>query len=261
MLRVQGIEKSIAGRQLLGGVDFQVQPREIVFLYGNSGCGKTSLLRIVGGLDRQHSGRVYLDDQPVVGPTARIGMVSQEASSFDWLTARRNIAFGLRYSPKNSWWQGVFGRVNADTERRVASRMAELVGLDEADLDKYPSAFSGGMKQRMSLARALVPGPDIILLDEPFSALDFEARQALQDLLLRIRDETNTAFVCVSHDPEEVVYLADRVLVLGGSPTRLLHDIRPQHAGPRAPELKYVPAFQEQKRLLRSVLTSAPGRI
>jgi ABC-type nitrate/sulfonate/bicarbonate transport system ATPase subunit len=260
-LQARGIGKNFGDHEVLHGVDVDVQDGQIVFLYGPSGCGKTTLLRILGGLDPNHDGTVELNGQRIVGATPFIGLVSQRDLSFEWLSVRRNIAFGLRYTeaPKTLWGQ-ISGRVSADLENEVATRMARLVGLSERDLDKYPGEISGGMKQRVSLARALVTEPEVILLDEPFSALDFEARQGLQDLVLRVREETGTSFICVSHDPEEVVYLADQVCILGGSPARVVQQLMPEHSGPRVQELKYGLDFQDQKRRLRETLNSSSYR-
>jgi NitT/TauT family transport system ATP-binding protein len=145
-------------------------------------------------------------------------------------------------------------RVSAEAER-----LAKIVGLSQSDLAKYPEEISGGMKQRMAFARALLPNPQVLLLDEPFSSLDFESRQSLQDVVLRVRDELGTAFVCVSHDPEEVLYLADEVFVLSGTPATIVHRARPKLPYHGTGEKRYTQEFQLAKKELQSWLNhSAP---
>jgi NitT/TauT family transport system ATP-binding protein len=131
-----------------------------------------------------------------------------------------------------------------------AKRLASIVGLSTADLRKHPEEMSGGMKQRMAFARALLPRPQVLLLDEPFSALDFESRQSLQDVVLRVREELGTSFICVSHDPEEILYLADDVLVLKGSPARIVSRNRPELPYQGSPEKRYSQDFQKAKKEL-----------
>jgi len=211
-------------QQVLREIKFDVPARSIVNLYGPSGIGKTTLLRIIAGLDREYEGEVLLDGTPWRKPGFRIGMVVQSDVSFGWLTVRENIAFGLKYrngSGSPSLLSRITGRVEPQRIEVEAQRMAALVGLAAEDLHKYPAALSGGMKQRMAFARALLPRPDVLLLDEPFSALDYESRRSLQDVVLRARDELGTSFVCVSHDPEETVHLADTVLFLFGEPATI----------------------------------------
>jgi len=242
---------------VLGEVGFRLPRGTILCLYGPSGCGKSTLLRILAGLDDDYRGQVALDGRPVRRPGRGIGMVVQAQVAFDWLTVADNIAFGARFGKAaggSRLGHLVGSRPNGDA-RREAKELADLVGLAGEDLTKYPDQLSGGMRQRMAFARALLPRPQVLLLDEPFSALDFESRQALQDIVLKTREKTGTSFVCVSHDPEEVLYLADEVLVLNRRPARIIHRYTPPFSQHRGSDLKYSPEFQQAKRQLRSWLT------
>lgn len=195
--------------KIIDNVNLDVFEGEIVGLYGHSGCGKSTILRILSGLDTTYEGTVYLQNQLLQSPTQQIGMVVQSDINFGWLSVRDNISFGLRY---------LDGNLNED---ELVLNMAQAVGLSETDLSKYPSSLSGGMKQRMSIGRALITTPKVILLDEPFSALDYESRQDLQALTLKIRREHKVSFVIVSHDPDELVLMCDRVYCLSRFPAQV----------------------------------------
>ena len=242
---------------VLGCIQFTVDAAEIVSLYGRSGVGKTTLLRIVAGLDAHYEGEVRLDGVAVAHPTARIGMVVQSDVSFGWLSARENIAFGLRYRNGRgnpTAFTGLTGRLLARDVVCETDRLADLVGLARSDLQKYPGELSGGMKQRMAFARALLPRPDVLLLDEPFSALDYESRRSLQEVVLRARDALRTSFVCVSHDPEETVHLADEVLFISGAPAAITDRLSLDPYRPRDPDSS---DFLRLRNLVRSRLRCA----
>jgi ABC-type nitrate/sulfonate/bicarbonate transport system ATPase subunit len=212
-------------QRVLRNVRFTVEQGEIVSLYGPSGVGKTTLLRIIAGLDRDYDGEILVDAVHLRQAGSQIGMVVQSDASFGWLTVEENIAFGLRYLAHGycppSFLRPFFGRMRWERQAARVRMIAQMVGLSAADLRKYPAALSGGMKQRMAFARALLPNPSVLLLDEPFSALDYESRRSLQALVLQARDQFGTSFVCVSHDPEETVHLADTILFLAGTPATL----------------------------------------
>ena len=227
----------------------RIQTGKIVCLYGRSGCGKTTALRILAGLDTNFEGHLRLGRQDVTGPTQEIGLVVQTPLAFEWLTVADNLGFGLKYSTAARdahWLRRCWGGVAPRHVRREAERLADLVGLSRQDLTKRPAELSGGMKRRMAFGRALLLQPKVLLLDEPFSSLDSEARQALQDLVLKIRQELGTTIVCVSHDPDEVVHLADEVLVLGGSPATILHRFVPNYPERGSPHGRY----SEDSRML-----------
>ncbi|MFB6124271.1 MAG: ABC transporter ATP-binding protein [Haloferacaceae archaeon] len=207
--------------QALDGVDFTVEPGEFVCIVGPSGCGKTTLFRTIAGLESPTDGVVRLDGDPVTGPGTDRGMVFQEYGLFPWRTVRGNVAFGLEE-------QGVDG---AERDRRV-SRMLDLVGL-EAFADAYPKELSGGMKQRVGIARALAVDPELLLMDEPFGSVDAQTRDMLHGELLDIWSRTQKTVLFVTHDVEEAVTLADRVVVMAADPGRVRDVVDVDHDRPR----------------------------
>ena len=219
-VRVVGVSKrfTLRGRPdpvvALDDVSFEIEQGEIVSLLGPSGCGKTTLLRIVLGLERATAGRVEVRGTRVIGPGRDRGMVFQHADLLPWRTALENVAFGLEAQHVPS------------AERRVrAMRYLDLVGLADA-ADRHPSQLSGGMAQRVGIARALAIEPVVLLMDEPFGALDAQARELMQSELLRIHAETGKTILFVTHDIDEAILLSDRVVVLSSGPGRI-RDIVP----------------------------------
>ncbi|MDG5776954.1 ABC transporter ATP-binding protein [Haloarculaceae archaeon H-GB1-1] len=192
--------------QALSNVDFAVDEGEFVCIVGPSGCGKTTLFRIIAGLETPTSGTVRLDGDAVTEPDMDRGMVFQEYGLFPWRTARGNVEFGLE-------------QTDADERERArrAQEMIDLVGLDGFE-DAYPSELSGGMKQRVGIARALAVDPEVLLMDEPFGSVDAQTRDMLHDELLRIWAKTEKTILFVTHDVEEAVTLADRIVVLTNGP-------------------------------------------
>jgi len=210
---IRGVDKefSIDGRRALAlaGIDLGVAEHEFVCLLGPSGCGKSTLLNIVAGFLQPSAGEVLVDGRPVAGPGADRGVVFQEYVLFPWLTVAGNVEFGPR-----------LGSVAAEARRRIAVRYLELVGLS-AHADKFPIQLSGGMKQRVAIARALANNPAVILMDEPFGALDAQTREVLQDELSRIQRVEHKTILFVTHSIREAVYLADRVVVMTSAPGRI----------------------------------------
>ncbi|MPV35536.1 ATP-binding cassette domain-containing protein [Georgenia subflava] len=195
--------------QALQDVSFSVREGEIVALTGLSGCGKTTLLRIIMGLEKATSGQIAVGGNVVTGCGYDRGLVFQHAELFPWRTALQNVEFGLEV-------KGV-----AKKERRaIAREKLELVGLGNA-MDRRPNQLSGGMKQRVGLARALSIDPQVLLMDEPFGALDAQTREGLQAEVLRIHQETNKTIMFVTHDLDEAVLLADRVILMASHPGRV----------------------------------------
>jgi NitT/TauT family transport system ATP-binding protein len=194
-------------------VNLEVADQELVCLVGSSGCGKSTLLNIIAGLDLPTSGTVEIDHEPVIGPGPDRGMVFQTYSLYPWRTVAENIAFGLECLHLRK------------AERRA--RVQELLGI--VGLAKFadhtPDQLSGGMRQRVAIARALAPEPDVLLLDEPFGALDAQTRRAMQEFLLTVWKRTQSTVVFVTHDIPEAIYLGSRVVVLASHPGRVIADI------------------------------------
>ena len=195
---------------VLDGVSLDIRENEFVVLLGRSGCGKTTLLNIIAGLERASGGQVRVDGEPVIRPGAGKGMVFQQGALFPWLTARQNVQFAARKR----------GLASAQ-RRQVATELLELVGLAGA-ADKYPFELSGGMQQRVAIARALALDPQMLLMDEPFGALDELTRIEMQNELLRVWSVRRKTVVFVTHSIWEGLVLADRIIVLAPRPGRIV---------------------------------------
>ena len=209
-IQIDGVSKAFGnGVPALGGIDLDVAARELVCLLGPSGCGKSTLLNIVAGFLAPTTGRVLVDGTPVTGPGADRGVVFQEYVLFPWLTVTGNVEFGLTLTG-----------APAEVRRRTAARYVEMVGL-RAHAEKFPVQLSGGMKQRVAIARALANSPSIILMDEPFGALDAQTREILQDELSKIQRVEHKTIIFVTHSIREAVYLGDRVVVMTSAPGRI----------------------------------------
>jgi NitT/TauT family transport system ATP-binding protein len=246
--RLRGVaDGSESFLQVLRNVSFDVSQGEIVSLIGESGCGKTTLLRIIQGLIRLDTGAVLVDGRAVSTPGRDRGFVFQQASLLPWRSARANVELGLEL-------QGV---AKADRATR-STQLLELVGLAHA-ADQYPHQLSGGMQQRIGLARALAIDPAILLMDEPFSALDAQTREVLQGELMRIHEETAKTTLFVTHDLDEAIYLSDRVVVLAAKPGRIkkIIDVPFPHPRPELPELRNEPLFQGIRREMWSLIRTS----
>ncbi len=235
-LRIEGLTKRFArGGEpplvVLDGLDFAIRNLEFVAIVGPSGCGKSTLLRIIDGLEAADAGAVYIDSAPVCGPGAGRAMVFQSFDLFPWRTALDNIAFGLEMLP-----------MPAAERLRISRHYLELVGLHGFERS-YPHQLSGGMQQRVGIARALATRPDVLLMDEPFGALDVQTRDLLQDEMLRIFEAEAKTIVFVTHSIEEAIYLADRIIVLSARPARIGMDIRVPFPRPRRENIKGHPDF------------------
>ncbi len=242
VLRVEGLGKRFgegnSAVTALDGVGFTVHRREFLCVVGASGCGKSTLVRILAGLDRPTSGQVLLDDKAVTGPGADRGMVFQAYTLFPWLTVRQNVMFGPRMRGAGSLTAG-----------EEADQWIALVGLD-AFAGAYPYQLSGGMKQRVAIARALANSPRILLMDEPFGALDAQTRAQMQRHLLHIWKNADVTIVFITHDLDEAIYLADRILVLKPRPGRVAELIEVPVPRPRTPEQFLTPEFLAVRRHL-----------
>lgn len=210
-VEIKDVRKTFSGNrgeevEALSGVDLTVADNEFVSIVGPSGCGKSTLLEIVGGLIEPSGGEVLIDEEPIKGPHPAVGLVFQQESAFPWRTVLENVAFGLEM-------HGV-----GKGERHERSReLIELVGLKRFE-DRYPGELAGGMRQRVAIARTLVMNPEVLLMDEPFGALDEQTRLILGDELLRIWSSTRATALFITHSIEEAALLSDRVIVMSARP-------------------------------------------
>lgn len=202
------------GTEAVAPFDFNVAEGELIAFLGPSGCGKTTLMRMVGGLENISAGRIVLGDSVLGKPDRRRGMVFQSYSSFPWLTVAGNVAYGMRY--RND--------MSAVQKAERAQHYLDIVGLTDF-AESWPDRLSGGMRQRVAIARTLAAGSEILLMDEPFGALDAQRREALQLELRRLQQEEARTIIFVTHDVEEAVFLADRVVVFTRRPARLLAQV------------------------------------
>ncbi|KVC18792.1 ABC transporter [Burkholderia diffusa] len=226
----------------LDDISFRTHRREFVCVIGPSGCGKSTLIRILAGLDAQTSGEVLLDGKPVQGPGADRGMVFQGYTLFPWLTVKKNVMFGLRMN----------GSSGSEAERE-ALQWLDLVGLTRF-ADVYPHQLSGGMKQRVAIARALANRPRILLMDEPFGALDAQTRARMQTHLLDIWRNIDVTILFITHDLDEAIFLADRILVLKANPGGVQELIEVPVARPRDYSQVNTPEFIATKARLEALI-------
>ena len=238
-LELRGVRKSFRAARgggrvaVLEDLSLSVADQEFLAIIGPSGCGKSTILRIIDGLIPPDAGGIWIDGRPVSGPGGGRAMVFQSFDLFPWRTTLQNIEFGLEMA----------GRPRAE-RREVARRHIELVGLQGFE-DAYPHQLSGGMQQRVGIARALAVDPGILLMDEPFGALDVQTRDLLQDELLRIWERRRKTVVFITHSIEEAIYLADRVIVFTPRPARIDREIRIPFDRPRDEHIKVHPTFLE----------------
>jgi len=217
---------------ILQDINFNVDKGEFLCIVGPSGCGKTTLLRMIAGLDFPTNGRILEEDREISGPSVERGYVFQQYSLFPWLNVLENVTFGLELKG-----------IEEEERLQKAREYLKMVGLSQAE-NSYPKELSGGMKQRVAIARSLVNDPHVLLMDEPFSALDVQTRHKLQEELVRIWKEEHKTVIFVTHNVDEAVFLADRVIVLSRNPGKIiksfqieLNRIRDRNA-PRFLELK-----------------------
>ena len=222
-LKVEGLGKTYPGASepVFDGVNFEIAQGEFVCIIGHSGCGKTTILNVLAGLETASTGHVFMDRREVAGPSLERGVVFQGHALMPWLTVRKNIAFAVR----SKWPDWSKPQVDEHVQRYV-----QLVGLAGA-IDKKPQALSGGMKQRVGIARAFAIQPRMLLLDEPFGALDALTRGTIQDELLRICAEMHQTVFMITHDVDEAILLADRILLMtnkveGGPPARVAEIVK-----------------------------------
>ncbi|WOB07944.1 ABC transporter ATP-binding protein [Piscinibacter gummiphilus] len=214
-LKIEGLAKRYGDSTVFDSVNFEIRQGEFVCIIGHSGCGKTTILNVLAGLEQASEGHVFMDNREIAGPSLERGVVFQGHALMPWLTVRANIAFAVR----SKWPLWNRSQVNEHVEKYVA-----MVGLSAA-IDKKPSALSGGMKQRVGIARAFAIQPRMLLLDEPFGALDALTRGTIQDELLRICAETHQTVFMITHDVDEAILLADRILLMSNGPQARVAEI------------------------------------
>ena len=246
ILSVRNLTKSFgqngSAHVALNGVSIDIHRRELITVIGPSGCGKSTLIRIVAGLDEATGGEVLLDGHEVCGPGPDRGMVFQGYTLFPWLTVKRNVMFGLQMR----------GETHSTAESE-ARQWLDMVGLSKFE-DSYPHELSGGMKQRVAIARALANEPRILIMDEPFGALDAQTRAQMQSYLLQIWKKVDVTILFITHDLDEACYLADRILVMGSNPGRVVEFIENPVPRPRTPAQFISPAFLALKKRLEDVI-------
>ena len=230
-LEVSKLCKSFGELEALRDIDVEIERGEFISVVGPSGCGKTTFLRIVAGLEPKTSGTILLDGRALSGPGNDRGFVFQSDNLLPWRTVLSNAIIGRELA----------GRIG-DAERKRTLDLLKLVGLDGFE-NYYPRQLSGGMRQRVNLARALAIDPEVLLMDEPFSSLDAQTREIMQTELLRIWDQGRKTVLFVTHQIDEAVFLSDRVLVLARRPGRLQESVEIKLSRPRALEIKRTPEF------------------
>jgi NitT/TauT family transport system ATP-binding protein/sulfonate transport system ATP-binding protein len=247
-LELRGVQHTFGGRapvHVLDAIDLSVRANEFVSIIGPSGCGKSTTLFIAAGLIKPTAGQVYERGKPIQGPDRNRGMIFQSDAVFPWLTVRGNVEFGLKR-------RGVPRR-----ERdRIVAEYVSRVGLADW-LDRYPRELSGGMRKRVDIARVFANGPRILLLDESFGQLDTQTKERLQIDLLDMWERERKTVVFVTHDIEEALFLADRVIVMSPRPGRFIRDLVVPFERPRHPVLKTEPRFQEVRREVASLITTS----
>ncbi len=245
-LEVKGLHKQFSTPQgsvtALKDINFKVHKREFVCVIGPSGCGKSTLIRILAGLETPSSGQMLLNGEEVHGPSPDRGMVFQGYTLFPWLTVKQNVMFGLLRSGH--------GKVQAEQD---AFQWIDLVGLSKF-ADHYPHQLSGGMKQRVAIARALANQPKILLMDEPFGALDAQTRAKMQAYLMEIWKNIDITVLFITHDLDEAVYLADRILVLKANPGGVDELIEVPVPQPRSPEQFLGDEFLATKKRIEALI-------
>ena len=242
-VQIKGVEKVYEGRNgktvALNGVDLDIYDNEFICVVGPSGCGKSTLLNIIAGLHEPSAGEVLVDGVKVEGTGVDRGVVFQQYALFPWLTVKKNVEFGLKL------------RKDLTPQQRdeIAMKYIKMVGLEKF-VDSYPKELSGGMKQRVAIARAYAVNPSILLMDEPFGALDAQTRTQLQTELLRTWEEEQKTCFFITHDVEEAILLASRVVVMSARPGRIKDVIDIDIPYPRNQETKMLPRFTELKNYI-----------
>ncbi len=247
ILRLDGVWAAYGqGPAVLEDANLAIGGRQFVALIGPSGCGKTTLLNMVAGFVAPTRGTLLLDGEPITGPGADRSMIFQDDAVFPWYTVKKNVEYGLRFTVDK-----------AERDRRVAE-LIELVGLAGRE-NAYPHELSGGMRKRVDVARGMAPRPRILLMDEPFAALDVMTKTRLQEEFLRLWDGSEMTVLLVTHDIEEALFMSDFVVPMGTHPGRLREAVRVPFERPRDPLLRTSSEFQELRQRLIQLLHESHG--
>ncbi|QNN58845.1 ABC transporter ATP-binding protein [Diaphorobacter ruginosibacter] len=230
--------------KVLDDVSFEIRQGEFVSIIGPSGCGKTTLMNLLGGFVPPTSGQVLLDGRPVNGPGPDRGVIFQEYGVFPWLTVRQNIEFGLKLSAS---------KVPVREREAIVQRYMTLMGLGDF-AHHFPKHLSGGMRQRLAIARAYAVKPEFLLMDEPFGALDAQTRSAMQDLLLEVLQTEGKTVMLITHSVEEALYLSSRIVVVTARPARIRTVIDVPFGYPRAENVHEDPRFAEMRTHIRDLV-------
>lgn len=255
-IRIQDVKKEFTNHQgaktiALNGVNLDIKENEFICVVGPSGCGKTTLLNILAGLEKATSGTVTINDEPIVGPGNDRGVIFQQYALFPWLTVRQNIAYGLKFRVVEDKETGKLRRMTKEEKNEIVDKYMKMVNLSDF-ASSFPKELSGGMKQRVAIARGYAISPEVLLMDEPFGALDAQTRAQLQeDLLSTWENEKKTCFF-ITHDVEEAVLLASRVVVMSARPGRVKDIIDIDLPYPRNQATKLLPEFNELKNKIWS---------
>lgn len=246
MISIQSLNKTFkTGKQsfqALHDINLTIKDNEFVTILGPSGCGKSTILRIVAGLEEATEGELKLDDVEIVGPGMERGMVFQGYTLFPWLTVRENIEYGMKLR-----------NIPIMDRRAVSSYLLNVIKLEKF-ANAYPKQLSGGMKQRVAIARALANKPKVLLMDEPFGALDAQTKLEMQELLLEIWAQEKTTVIFITHDIEEAVYLSQRVVMMAAQPGRIIGEYTVDLPDERTSEVRDLPQFLSLKRELTNQL-------
>ncbi len=244
LLEARNVTRSFGGVHAVAGVDLVLREGEFVSIIGPSGCGKTTLMNIVGGFVKPTSGHVLLDNRPIDAPGPDRGVIFQEYGVFPWLTVRGNIEFGLRLAAN---------KAHAAKRDDIVQRYLKLMGLSDF-ADHHPKHLSGGMRQRLALARAYAVQPEFLLMDEPFGALDAQTRTAMQDLLLNVLATEGKTVLLITHSVDEAIYLSSRIVVVTARPARVRTVIDVPFAYPRHESIHEDRRFAELRSHIRALV-------
>lgn len=243
-IRFDSVSARFGALRVVDAVSFEIADQEFVSVIGPSGCGKTTMMNMVAGFVQPTAGRVLLDGEPVAGPGPDRGVIFQEYGVFPWLTVKQNIAFGLKLRA---------GRVPEAEREDICQRYMQLMGLRDF-AEAWPKTLSGGMRQRLAIARAYAVRPEFLLMDEPFGALDAQTRSAMQDLLLVVLQTEGKTVMLITHSVEEAIYLSSRIVVMTARPTRIREIVVVPFAYPRHESLHEDPKFGELRSHIRELV-------